>query len=496
MDAGTSEQARTLLSPPIPLPPLNYQTLDGQPMRVLGQSGGPLLLNLWASWCVPCVTELSELVERRGELAAAGVEVVALSVDGVGDDRSDAQSARNLLERYGENFTFTAGVANADLLDILQNVHNHLFDRHVPLPLPTSFLINEHGQLAAVYKGPLKIDDLFFDVDRMRLDEVALRDASVPLSGRWLAPPRGTQLVRFADQLVKNGQLDAAGDFLLRNQSQLAAEPKYTETLLFVGDTFLEQENHQAALALYRQAVQVKPNLAKANYQLGLVLEMSGELEQAMAQYRRVLEMNPSNADAHLRLGFVLNQQGKIDDAIASFREGVRLRPNFVAAHFDFGLILERAGKPAEALAQFRRVLEIAADFSDAHFRMAVLLQVQGDPAAAVPHLRERIRLTPADLKAQNNLAWILAIHPDPQVRNGAEALPLAEHICQATQHRHPLTLTTLAAAQAEVGRYEEAVTTAKKALDLARTAKSNKLATQIERHLRLYEDGKPYRGE
>ena len=62
-----------------------------------------------------------------------------------------------------------------------------------------------------------------------------------------------------------------------------------------------------------------------------------------------------------------------------------------------------------------------------------------------------------------NNLAWILAASADPQVRNGPEAVLLAERACKLTDYKKPLLVGTLAAAYAEAGRFPEAVATARK---------------------------------
>ncbi|NIP95059.1 MAG: TlpA family protein disulfide reductase, partial [Akkermansiaceae bacterium] len=69
-------------------------------------AGKPVLLNLWASWCAPCLVELGGLRDREGEIREAGIEVVALSVDGLGDERGNRAAASAALEKL--NFPFVA----------------------------------------------------------------------------------------------------------------------------------------------------------------------------------------------------------------------------------------------------------------------------------------------------------------------------------------------------------------------------------------------------
>jgi protein O-mannosyl-transferase len=103
------------------------------------------------------------------------------------------------------------------------------------------------------------------------------------------------------------------------------------------------------------------------------------------------------------------------------------------------------------------------------------------------------LALQPDSVEALNNLAWILAANPDQEMRDGPEAVSIAERACELTQHREPVLLGTLAAAYAEAGRFAEAVATAEKARDLALTAGQTAVAETNRRLLELYRAGKPY---
>ena len=77
-----------------------------------------------------------------------------------------------------------------------------------------------------------------------------------------------------------------------------------------------------------------------------------------------------------------------------------------------------------------------------------------GRTREAVAQYQEALRLNPDLAGALNNLAWVLATCPDDQLRNGAEAVRLAERACELTHYREPLFIGTLAAAYAEAGRF------------------------------------------
>jgi len=78
-------------------------------------------------------------------------------------------------------------------------------------------------------------------------------------------------------------------------------------------------------------------------------------------------------------------------------------------------------------------------------------------------------------------------------VRNGTEAVLLAERACKASGGKEARFWGTLAAAYAEIGRFEEAVKTAEKAIGLATAAGQKDIAEKNQQLLEFYRARKPY---
>jgi hypothetical protein len=96
-------------------------------------------------------------------------------------------------------------------------------------------------------------------------------------------------------------------------------------------------------------------------------------------------------------------------------------------------------------------------------------------------------------VEALRSLAWLLATSPDPKVRNGAQAIIVAERANQLTGYEDGMALDTLAAAYAEAGRFDNAVATESRAIELARAAGKNDLADRFATRLALYRQRKPF---
>ncbi len=222
--------------------------------------------------------------------------------------------------------------------------------------------------------------------------------------------------------------------------------------------------------------------------------QQPGTTDEAMAQYRRALELRPQNAGAHYSFGVFLAGQGQLDEAIAHFNEALRLKPDFAQAHNNLGAALASQGRLAEADHHFERALQISPDYAEARYNHAKTLLALGRAREAVREYRETLRLNPDLPAALRDLAWVLATHPDAGLRDGAEAVRLAERLRASVPAASADVLDVLAAAYAEAGRFDDAIGTARQALQLARAAGQETLAVQIEARLEDYRSGQAFR--
>ena len=250
------------------------------------------------------------------------------------------------------------------------------------------------------------------------------------------------------------------------------------------------------AIAQYQKALKIRPNSCLVHNNLGNALAACGHVDEATAEYRTALKINPNYASAHSNLANILAGQGRNDEAIAEYKKAIALDPNRADAHNNFGAVLADQGRLGEAIAKFQKALDIEPDFADAHGNLGTALSKQGKIADAMIHWREAVRLQPSNPRAVNRLAWAMATRPEPSIRNGAEAVELAQWAVQLSHSHEPVPLDTLAAAYAQVGRFADATKTAKKALDLASRRADKELAASIKTKIALYEAHTPFLDE
>ncbi len=248
------------------------------------------------------------------------------------------------------------------------------------------------------------------------------------------------------------------------------------------------------AIDHYKTALRIEPDNAEAHNNLGIVLAGRGQVDEAIDHYKRALKIRPNYAEAHSNLGVVLGDHGQIDEALAHHREALKVKPDLAEAHNNFGWTLFQCGQVDEAIDHFSRALELKPDYAGAHGNLDHCLSRREAMLKALAKRRALLRARPDDLTLLNETAWLLATNPNASMRNGAEAVALAQRAVQLSDNREPAVLGTLAAAQAEAGRFAEAVETVRRACELATQQNKQPLAESIKAQIPLYEAGTPLR--
>jgi Flp pilus assembly protein TadD len=244
--------------------------------------------------------------------------------------------------------------------------------------------------------------------------------------------------------------------------------------------------------SLWRDTLAKNPAAWNAHNNLGCILAEKNELAVATEHFLTSLKLNPRNASAHVNFGKVLLLNNDFAAAEAHFRTALEIKPTQVEALVGAGQALAAQGRNAEAVEKLRAALRLKPD-NETRLQLAPLLSSLGKDAEAVAELRAVLATQPDSLPAVQNLSWILATSWDDKVRNGTEAVRLAERACELTNQQEARMLSALAAAYAESGQFTNAVTTAQQAIERAQATGDLSFAQVNAQLLRLYRAGKPY---
>lgn len=130
-------------------PDFSLADLDGEPVRLADYAGRPVIVNFWASWCVPCVEEFPLLAATLDEHADAGLAVIGI----VYRDRSEA--ARAFADQMGADWPLAMDPGEA------------VARAYGVFGPPESWMIGPDGRVVSRQIGPYAADELETQLDQL-----------------------------------------------------------------------------------------------------------------------------------------------------------------------------------------------------------------------------------------------------------------------------------------------------------------------------------------
>jgi thiol-disulfide isomerase/thioredoxin len=134
--------ALTMATAPLRLPDLAFEDADGKPRKLSDWRGKTVLVNLWATWCVPCRKEMPALDSLQTKLGGKDFEVVAINID-----TRDAEKPKNFLKDGNLTRLSYFSDQKAKVFQDLKNIGK-------ALGMPTSVLVDGQGCEIANIAGP------------------------------------------------------------------------------------------------------------------------------------------------------------------------------------------------------------------------------------------------------------------------------------------------------------------------------------------------------
>src|ERR1700726_2222884 len=138
--------ALTMATAPLRLPDLAFEDADGKPKKLSDWHGKTVLVNLWATWCVPCRKEMPALEGLQTKLQGPNFEVVAINID-----TRDPEKPKNFLKQANVTRLGYFNDEKAKVFQALKGIGR-------ALGMPTSVLVDGQGCEIATIAGPAEWD--------------------------------------------------------------------------------------------------------------------------------------------------------------------------------------------------------------------------------------------------------------------------------------------------------------------------------------------------
>jgi tetratricopeptide (TPR) repeat protein len=306
-----------------------------------------------------------------------------------------------------------------------------------------------------------------------------------------LNPDRASAHNNLANSLVKVDRLPEA---IEHYQEAVRLEPDFALYHQNLGNSLAQAGRLPEAIEHYQQAVRLNPDDPVTHNSLGLLLANSHRLPEAMEHFRQAIRLKSDYASPHCNLGNALIGLDRQADALKHYQQALSINPDSAEAHNNLASALLKEGRSDQAFEHFQKAVRLKSDYPEAQYNLGQVLWRKGRIREAIKHTLKAARLAPTQPQFSRFAALLLAICEPAEGGDPAQAVELAEQACSLIGRRDILCLDTLAAAYASAGRFDEAVSVAKEAWQMAQAAGQSALAEQIHIRLQLYRDKKPYR--
>lgn len=201
-------------------------------------------------------------------------------------------------------------------------------------------------------------------------------------------------------------------------KAALEVRPDDFTTHFHLGTLYADQGQLDQAMAAFEKCTALEPESPEPLFNLGLVRFKAGDPESAARLYRAVLEIDPMFPGAWVALGTLRSQQGRSEEAIAAYKSELKINPGSIEANVNLGVQLGSEQRFDESREYLTAAVRLAPDRVDALFNLGVCEEMLKNYVAAEQHLRNAIRLQPQSTPLKVALGNVLV-----KTGNSAEAI-------------------------------------------------------------------------
>lgn len=304
----------------------------------------------------------------------------------------------------------------------------------------------------------------------LNLDRI---DEAVELITKMLAGKPSEDMYRMRAILYRSQKkLDEA---MSDANKAIAMQPGNPDTLVLRAELALDRDDVKSAKDDLRTALQAVPRIADSEAVIGLRSRIAMEenrIADAINEIQSLVDRDPTDVYYRLRLASLYSLDKRPRKAIDILSALLEADPKSVAVLRSRGDALLSVGDHSSAIEDYEAAVGAIGNIE--------LIEPNAQQIAEAAGI-------------YNNLSWVLCTSPNESVRDGKRAIELAERAAKLTDYKEAHILSTLGAAYAEAGDFENAIKWSSKAVELGADDEHEQL-DQLKLELESYREGKPWR--
>jgi tetratricopeptide (TPR) repeat protein len=428
----------TWLLSPIVAPDFSLPDWTGTTYSLSALRGKPALITFWTSQPPECLKLLRELRVSYPTWKQQGLQVMTVNFDGIGDPvPANYKNSSPTVRAFHSSLPILFG--SNDVAGIYSIIYRYLFDRHREMPLPTSLLLDENGEIIKIYQGAVDSKQIEQDSRRIPRNATERLAQALPFPGVTSNFEFGRNYLSYGSVFFQRGYLEQAKASF---QLVLKNNPTSAEAVYGIGSVYLAQGNivesrdsfertlklraaypdtlpnawnnlgliatregrTDAAIPCFVEALRLSPNHLIALDNLGNAYRQLKQWTQARTTFEQALRISPEDPEANYGMGMVFAQLGDSEHAYDYLTKALKFRPGYPEALNNLGVLYLRTGRRDQAVASFEECIRAAPDFDQSYLNLARVYALEGTPAKARGVLLELLNKHPDNRQGQQAL--------------------------------------------------------------------------------------------
>lgn len=404
-DEELPAQAETWLLAPVQAPDFSLPDSSGAPHTLTSTRGKPILLYFWTNNSDDYLSELKMLEAKHHAWTVQGLQLITVNVDDVMSNPVEKTS------RIPGNFSFPVLRCSDDAAAVYNLTFRQLFDRHRDLSTPTSFLLDEKGDIVKVYQGPIIPEHVEKDFRQIPRTDAARLERGLPFLPPGHTLDFGRNYLSSGSLFFQRGYLDQAEAYF---QRALADDPSSAEALYGIGSVYLTQNKNTAARDAFERCVKLQPTypetLPDAWNNLGVLATRDGQFADSVQYFQQALKISPHHLLSLDNLGNAYRTQKRWDDARQILQLALQVAPEDAEANYSLGMVYAQTNENDKAEDFLHRALKAKPVYPEALNNLGILYLVTHRRDQAVSSFQQCIKIAPTFDQGYLNLARVYAI--------------------------------------------------------------------------------------
>jgi tetratricopeptide (TPR) repeat protein len=389
---------------PVQAPDFSLPGKDGQVQSLSARRGKPVLICFFSALAAGSEDQLKQLEKVNASWGTEGLQFLAIEVDTAqnGDEKKHQS-------RFAQNFPILQ--ATEDVVAIYNLLFRSLLDRHRDLSLPTSFLIDEAGDIVKVYQRIIENEHFDEDIKNIPRTDAERIAKALPFPGADTGYAFGRNYLSLGSVFFERGYPDTAGTFFRR---ALQDDPTSAEAVYGLGSVYLQQQKTKEARNYFERVLKLQASypgtIPNAWNNLGILSAREGDATGAIEFFQWALRIDPAHLIALLNLGNAYRQRKEWTEAKKALERAFEVAPDDPEVNYSLGLVCAQLEEPDRAYEYLKRAVSLRPVYPEALNNLGVLYLRTKRPEEAVRSFRESIRVAPGYDQSYLNLARVYAI--------------------------------------------------------------------------------------